>query len=344
MQNRVDENQEFRATRRTRIPLRGDDLNTKYPGLNIDHAKAGESHFTVQTDPATGKRYMPSRQANGRELKPIHTSADRLRQMFASNVHLRKAKEEVNPMWHNFQERCVTPIESREEMEKLLKWHGQSDDVMVVRYHQEGCTACNALDKVFEYQCHEARKFVTKLRFFDVKKETAPELTKGMVRFPQVKAFSAGQWADIEYKPPQDFREMVYARVEKEVHRAAKTGTPISALQAEEMYFSVAGPAVSQVLEESIMTFYNKSQVRLHNYWKQISQRRSWYFKKYVEPVGKSADEIAAEYGTHASDFANFGEATAPTVTSPSAAPSEVPNAVPLSGGAGMYEGPMTGI
>ena len=45
-----------------------------------------------------------------------------------------------------------------EEMEKLLKWHGQSDDVMVVRYHQEGCTACNALDKVFEYHCHEAKK------------------------------------------------------------------------------------------------------------------------------------------------------------------------------------------
>ena len=339
MQSRVEKNEDLRSSQASRIPLQGDGAPQAARPV-----RPGESHFVVQTDPETGKRYMPTRLANGRELRPIHTSADRLRNLFASNVHLRKAKEEVNPMWHTFPERCVQPIQSRAEMEKLLKWHGQSDDVMVVRYWQDGCTACSALDKVFEWQCHESKKFVNKLRFFDVKKEDTPELTKGMVRFPQVKAFSAGQWADIDYKPPQDFREMIYGRVEKEVHRAAKMGTPISAIQAEEMYFSVAGPAVAQVLEESVMTFYNQAQVRLHNYWKQTSTRRSWYFKKYVDPVGKSAEEIAAEYGTDVAEFANFGEATAPTLTSPSAAPHKVPNANPSPLGAGMHDGPIEGI
>jgi hypothetical protein len=176
---------------------------------------------------------------------------------------------------------------------------------------------------------------LTKIKFFDVQKEALPQLTTGMLRFPQIKAFSAGQWADIDFKPPQDFREQVYNQVEKEVHMAAKRGQPVTALQAEEMYYSVAGPAVTLILEESLTSFYNRSQVRLHNYWKQVSTRRSWYFKKYIEPLGPSMEELAQFEGHDASQYSAFGETIMPTMTSPSAAPVDVPNASPNPIGAG---------
>lgn len=288
---------------------------------------------------ATARSKMKSatrgRDPTGRAMEPTHNQADKMRSLFATGSHLREGREEANPMWHNFPNRCVQPIKSVEEMQRLLKFHGQSDNVMVVRYWQEGCTACNALDKIFEFVCHDQKAKLTKLTFFDVQKEALPELTTGMLRFPQVKGFSAGQWADMDFKPPQDFREEVYSQVEKEVHRAAKRGQPVTALQAEEMYYSVAGPAVTMMLEESIISFYNKSQIRLHNYWKQISVRRSWYFKKYVDPMGPSIDEQAKERGYDVGDFSAFGEATAPTVTSPAAAPVDVPNASPNPLGAG---------
>lgn len=299
---------------------------------------SGSGKIEVQTDPETGKRYMPKREVNGRELRPIHSMADKMRGLFSYGAHMRESREEVNPMWHKFDDRCVQPINSVEEMKALLKYHGQSDAVMFVRYWQEGCTACNALDKVFEWACQEQRRRFTKAKFFDIKKEAVPELCEGMVRYPQVKGFSAGQWGDIDFKPPQDFRETIYARVEKEVHAAAKRGQPVSALQAEEMYFSVAGPAVAQVLEEDIMSFYNKAQVRLHNYWKQVSVRRSWYFKNYVDPVGETQADLAKKLNTDPADWSAFGEATAPTLTTPSAAPHDIPNASPSNLGAGMQE------
>jgi hypothetical protein len=323
MQENVERNARLRAN--SPIPAGAGFLPTP---------KDEQSHLTVQTSP-TGQRFMPKREVEGRDMRPAHTMSDKMRGLFTTNAKLREAREEVNPLWHNFPTRCVQPITSVEEMQKLLQYHGQSDNVMVVRYWQEGCMACNALDKIFEWACHEQKKRFTKIQFFDVQKEAVPKLTEGMLRYPQVKAFSAGQWADMDFKPPQDFRESMYQRVEREVHRAAKRGQPINAVQAEEMYYSVAGPATAIVLEESIMSFYNQSQVRLHNYWKQISLRRSWYYKKYVEPIGKTAEELASERGQSPADWSIFGETWAPTLTSPSAAPNDIPNATmsPLGSG-----------
>ncbi|CAC9494805.1 conserved hypothetical protein [Leishmania infantum JPCM5] len=190
----------------------------------------------------------------------------------------------LNPIWATFPTRCVKPITSVEEMREKLDYFSKTDDVMVVRYHQNNCTACNAVDKVFEMLCHQAATRTPGLKFYDVNRNDVPDLTKGLVRFPQIKGYSGGQWADIDFKPPTAFREELYAAVEKEVKRLKNEGKPVTALQAEEMYFSGAGPAMLEVTEEQLMKFYCKAQVRLHNYWRQVSMRRTWFYRKFIEP------------------------------------------------------------
>ncbi|EPY26168.1 hypothetical protein STCU_06287 [Strigomonas culicis] len=190
----------------------------------------------------------------------------------------------LNPLWVTFPTKCVKPITSVEEMREKLDYFARSDDVMVVRYHQDNCTACNALDKVFEVLCHQAVQRTPGLKFYDVNRNALPELTKGLVRYPQIKGFSGGQWTDIEFKPPSQFREELYSDIEREVQARKEEGVPITALQAEEMYFSAAGPAMLEITEENLLLFYRKAQVRLHNYWKQISVRRTWFFRKFIEP------------------------------------------------------------
>ncbi|KAH9599460.1 hypothetical protein LSM04_002374 [Trypanosoma melophagium] len=190
----------------------------------------------------------------------------------------------LNPIWTTFPTRCVRPISSVAEMREKLQYFAHSDDVMVVRYHQNNCTACNAVDKSFELLCHQSAERLPNLHFYDVNRDEVPELAKGLVRFPQVKGYSGGHWTDLEFKPPAAYREEVYAGVEREVGRRKNAGRPVTALEAEEMYFSAAGPAMLQVLEESVIRFYTKSQVRLHNYWKQVSVRRAWFFRRFIEP------------------------------------------------------------
>ncbi|EKF31102.1 hypothetical protein MOQ_005072 [Trypanosoma cruzi marinkellei] len=195
-----------------------------------------------------------------------------------------KNERALNPIWTNFPTKCVKPIRSVEEMREKLQYFTKSDDVMVVRYHQNRCTACNAVDKSFEFLCHQSADRLPNLKFYEINKDEVPELTKNLVRYPQVKGFSGGHWTDLEFKPPADFREELYMAVEREVKRRKDQARPVTALEAEEMYFSAAGPSMLEVLEESIVKFYAKSQVRLHNYWKQVSVRRSWFFKKFIEP------------------------------------------------------------
>ncbi|KAF8282068.1 putative cytochrome c oxidase assembly protein [Trypanosoma cruzi] len=195
-----------------------------------------------------------------------------------------KNERALNPIWTNFPTKCVKPIRSVEEMREKLQYFTKSDDVMVVRYTQDRCTACNAVDKSFEFLCHQSADRLPNLKFYEINKDEVPELTKNLVRYPQVKGFSGGHWTDLEFKPPADFREELYMAVEREVKRRKDEARPVTALEAEEMYFSAAGPSMLEVLEESIVKFYAKSQVRLHNYWKQVSVRRSWFFKKFIEP------------------------------------------------------------
>ncbi|PBJ73820.1 cytochrome c oxidase assembly protein [Trypanosoma cruzi cruzi] len=195
-----------------------------------------------------------------------------------------KNERALNPIWTNFPTKCVKPIRSVEEMREKLQYFTKSDDVMVVRYNQDRCTACNAVDKSFEFLCHQSADRLPNLKFYEINKDEVPELTKNLVRYPQVKGFSGGHWTDLEFKPPADFREELYMAVEREVKRRKDEARPVTALEAEEMYFSAAGPSMLEVLEESIVKFYAKSQVRLHNYWKQVSVRRSWFFKKFIEP------------------------------------------------------------
>ena len=213
-----------------------------------------------------------------------------------------------NPIWQTFESRCVVPIRSAEEMRKKLQYYTSSDDVMVVRYHQANCTACNAIDKTYEVICHEQKAKLPNLHFYEVSKEDNPELTKGLVRYPQVKAFSGGAWTDLEFKPNETFRSDLFYSIEKEVALQEKLGNPISALQAEEMYFSSAGPAMKQVLEGSIVEFYCRSRTRLHNYWKQVSLRRSWFYTKFIKP---NVDEEVTDEWRAASVFGERVEATA---------------------------------
>nr|CCC46927.1 conserved hypothetical protein, fragment [Trypanosoma vivax Y486] len=190
----------------------------------------------------------------------------------------------INPLWTNYPTKCVQPIGSVEEMREKLHYFAHSDDVMVVRYHQENCTACNALDKTFEFLCHQSAERMPNLKFYEISKNDSPQLTKNLVRFPQVKGYSGGHWTDLEFKPPAAYREELYAGVEQEVSRRKREGRPVTALEAEEMYFSAAGPAMLEVLEASVVGFYSKAQARLHNYWKQVSVRRAWFFRRFIEP------------------------------------------------------------
>ncbi|KAK7194542.1 cytochrome c oxidase assembly protein [Novymonas esmeraldas] len=189
-----------------------------------------------------------------------------------------------NPLWTTFPTTCVKPITSVAEMKEKLEYFSKSDDVLVVRYHQNNCTACNAVGKVFEVLCHQSAIRTPGLKFYDVNRDAVPELAVGLVRFPQIKGYSGGQWTDIDFKPPTAFREELYAAIETEVRRLKNQGRPVTALQTEEMYFSGAGPAMLEITEEQLMQFYCKAQVRLHNYWKQVSLRRTWFYRKFIEP------------------------------------------------------------
>lgn len=218
------------------------------------------------------------------------TEADKMRKLFLSSAAQRPSalnpvsKEAINPIWMQFPSKCQKQITSADEMRRLLDFHTNSDEVFVVRYHQANCVACNALEKTMEYVCHDSKSRYPKLTFYEVSKEDTPELTKGMVRFPQLKGFSAGQWADIEYKPSHEFREKLQKQVEAEVRRQTDQGAVISALQAQEMYFSAAGPSMAVLCLENVSRFYGSSQARLHNYFKQVSLRRTWFFKKFMLP------------------------------------------------------------
>jgi hypothetical protein len=213
------------------------------------------------------------------------------------------SKPVANPIWLTFPTRCVEPVTSEDHMRRLLKYHTQSADVMVVRYWQENCTACNAMDKVMEALCHEAKQSFPDAHFYDVQKEKHPSLVAGMVAFPQVKAFAGGQWADISFKPPQYFRDETYKKVAEEVRRLSEEdGTVVDAVQAEEMYFSASGPALLTCVRDSVSDFYIKSKVRMHNYWKQVSVRRTWFFRKYIEP------QYPKGSAEHAKQLSVFGE------------------------------------
>jgi hypothetical protein len=216
------------------------------------------------------------------------TKADKMRTLFmnSSQIYTIRKQEPVNPIWTNIEPRCTREVKSTAEMKDLLTYYGNTDDVMLVRYGQKGCTACGALDKVFEVMCSEARQRTPGLHFYDVQREAHPELTTGLVRYPQVKAFNGGQWADLDFKPPSTYRESIYAGVEKQVKAAEEEGAPMTAMQAEEMYFSVSGPAIHMVLEDSALKFYNQVQVRVHNYFKQVGTRRAWFFNKYIDAEG----------------------------------------------------------
>lgn len=223
------------------------------------------------------------------KLKMYQSDAHKMRTLFLSSAGLRSGmasgnERPLNPLWVNFPTKCVKEIGSVEEMREKLQYFAKSDDVMVVRYTQDNCTACNAVGKVYEVLCHQSDNRTPNLKFYEVNRHHVPELAKGLVRFPQIKGYSGGQWTDIDFKPPAEYRDQLYADVELEVRRRKNEGTPVTAVQAEEMYYSAAGPAMLEITEESLMGFYCKAQAHLHNYWKQLSVRRSWFFRKFIEP------------------------------------------------------------
>lgn len=224
-----------------------------------------------------------------------------------------KESMNLNPIWMNFPSKCVQKVTSAAEMKKLLDYHSHSDEVFVVRYHQNSCTACNAADKAFEFMCHDSKKFFPKLTYYEVNKDDSPELTKGMVRFPQIKGFAGGQWSDIDFKPPAAFREKLLRDVESEVQRLSNRGQAITALEAEEMYFSAAGPSMLLVLEDNIYDFYTKAQTRLHNYWKQVSVRRSWFYKKHIQPHTTPSVVDAAQLTSVFGEKVVYGPTSIPT-------------------------------
>lgn len=240
--------------------------------------------------PESGEKEVVEGINNKRKRFELYQSdSHRMKSLMMNSAGIRSElatgnEKPLNPLWVNFPTRCVKPISSVEEMKEKLEYFSKSDDVMVVRYHQNNCTACNAVDKVFEVLCHQAQTRTPGLKFYEVNRHEIPELTKGLVRFPQIKGYSGGQWTDIDFKPPTAFREELYSSIEREVKRLKNQGRPVTALEAEEMYFSGAGPAMLEITEEQLMAFYCKAQVRLHNYWKQVSMRRSWFYKKFIEP------------------------------------------------------------
>eukprot|EP00759_Apiculatamorpha_spiralis_P000697 PhF_6_TR10275/c0_g1_i1/m.15925 len=237
--------------------------------------------------------------------------ADALRSLFRNSCGVwrgQKSDDTPNPILLSFPTKCVRTVPSEYVMRKLLDHYTNSNDVMIVRYTQEKCTACNAIGKIQEYLCHELSGKYSRLHFYEVQKEKLPEATKHMVRFPQLKGFNHGQWVDIDYKPPQEFRDSIFQQVEHHVHMQRKSGRAVTALEAEEMYFSASAPAISLIMEDSITSFYTKTQVRLHNYWKQVSQRRSWFYKKYIL---SEVDE--ASKGAFNQDISLFGETVGQT-------------------------------
>lgn len=230
-------------------------------------------------------------QSDSHKMKTLMTNSAGIRSGMTT-----ENERPLNPLWVNFPTKCVKEVGSVEEMQQKLDYFAKSDDVMVVRYTQDNCTACNAVGKVFEVLCQQGSNRTPNLKFYEVNRSAVPELTRGLVRFPQIKGFSGGQWTDIEFKPPTAFRDELYTEVEREVRARKKQGTPVTAIQAEEMYFSAAGPAMLEIMEENVLDFYCKAQVRLHNYWKQVSVRRTWFFKKFMEP--NIEESIADEWRT----------------------------------------------
>lgn len=260
-------------------------------GTNIDDIPISTPSAPLDPVHAAAAGY----EKKGVNYANVHNNeAAALRELLMSSasrtMFRRFAEPGPNPLWMNFPTPCVENIRSVQHMRQLLEYHSHSNDVMIVRYAQHGCTACNAIDKITDYLCHEKKKHMPNLNFYSVQKEDFPELVEGMVRFPQVKAFNQGQWADMDFKPPQDFRETMYQQVAKEVKKQAAEGTPVSAIQAEEMYFSASAPASTIILSEAITCFYAQAQARLHNYFKQVSVRRTWFFRKYIEPMGEPGD------------------------------------------------------
>lgn len=216
-----------------------------------------------------------------------HGDSFRLKQLFLNGMAISGTSDEksqpTNPIWMDLA-KCSQPIKTPDEMRKLVDFYAHTDRVMLVRYYQDNCVACNAVEKTYEYLCHESNRHLPELDFYEVHKEGAPDLVKGMVRFPQVKGYSGGQWSDLDFKPHQEFRDSLYKRIGKELDELRAVGEPVTALQAEEMYFSAAGPAMYLVMNDSIRGYYSKQRNRMHNYWKQVSVRRSWFYKKFVEP------------------------------------------------------------
>lgn len=241
-------------------------------------------------EPSSGVKEMSAGLKEKRQkLEMYQSQSHAMKTLFTNSAGIRTDlttdnERALNPLWVNFPTKCVKPISTVEEMREKLEYFSKSDEVMVVRYHQNNCTACNAVDKVFEVLCHQSATRLPNLHFYEINRNEAPELAKGLVRFPQIKGFSGGAWTDIDFKPPTAFREELYREVEKEVRRQKNKGTPVTALQTEEMYYSGAGPAMLEITEDNIVKFYSKAQVRLHNYWKQVSVRRTWFYRKFVEP------------------------------------------------------------
>ena len=237
--------------------------------------------------PYTGGKLDGKRGGKDGAPNQMHSESDKLRKMFYSGLRAYEKKpldKSPNPVWLSYNERCQHSVTTAKQLRKLLDYYSHSDEVMVVRYHRDGCVSCNALDKVMEFSCRDFKKHAPGLHFYDINAGDDPAMVEGMRRFPQLKAFNSGNWQDIEFKPPQDFRDSVMRSVSNEVDERAKSGEPVTAIQAEEMYFSVCAPAMSQVIEDALWSYYNGARVRIHNYWKQVSIRRTWYYKKFIEP------------------------------------------------------------
>lgn len=255
----------------------------------MDNSSSEPSFDVFSADHGGRKKLVEGIQCRREKLELYQSHSHKMKSLMMNSAGVRsglstKNERALNPVWTNFPTKCVKPIRSVEEMRAKLQYFAHSDDVMVVRYHQDRCTACNAVGKSFEFLCHQSAERLPNLKFYEINKDETPELVKNLVRFPQVKGYSGGHWTDLEFKPPAEFREELYDAVRQDVERRKNVGKPVTALEAEEMYFSAAGPAMLQVLEKSIVDFYAKSQTRLHNYWKQVSVRRAWFFKKFIEP------------------------------------------------------------
>ena len=193
-------------------------------------------------------------------------------------------REYPNPLWMKFPHRCQKDVTSEDHMRQLLKYHTTSADALIIKYGKENCIACNAMDKIMEFICHDAAKNYPNTNFYNIQSDKLPTLTEGMVKFPQVKSFGGGIWSDLNFRPSQNFREKMYEEISEEVTRLNRDGQAITAVQAEEMYFSAVAPIMTDVLKESFTKFYIRNRIRMHNYWKQVSVRRSWFYKKYIKP------------------------------------------------------------